>query len=154
MKAIPPDILSRFHGILKQRAIPMHFHQEYRKWLCYFLDFHAKYPLSPERAEQVKLFSDKLRSKGRTPAQIEQAADAVSLFYASQRFALQTCPASSDAVSSAAVQLAAEKSHAHIPPYAGCSAMMNPIWCANFTSRQLRQVLLHGEAGGLTIGVV
>lgn len=85
MQTIPPDILARFDSILKQRNVPPGSRSEYRKWLRYFLDFRAKYPEAGERSVQVKQFSDKLRSKGQTDRQLEQAADAVSFFFASQR---------------------------------------------------------------------
>jgi hypothetical protein len=91
MQIIPPDILSRFDSILKQRNIPLLSRHDYRKWLRYFLDFRAKYPLPGERSVQVRLFSDKLRSKGQTDVQVEQAAAAVSLFFASDR-EKQACP--------------------------------------------------------------
>ena len=77
MRSIPPDILSRFDSILKQRDVPLLSRHDYRKWLRYFLDFRAKYPLPGERSVQFRLFSDKLRSKGQTDVQLEQAADAV-----------------------------------------------------------------------------
>ncbi len=85
MQPIPPDILSRFDCLLKQRNVALFSRPEYRKWLLYFLDFRTKYPLPRERAVQVKLFADKLRSKGRSDAQVEQAADAVSFFFSSQQ---------------------------------------------------------------------
>jgi len=85
MQTIPPDMLARFDDGLKQRNVPAFFRPEYRKWLRYFLDFRAKYPLPPERSVQVKLFSDKLRSKGQTSIQVEQAAVAISLFFAFER---------------------------------------------------------------------
>ena len=85
MKSIPPEILARFDDILKLRDVPLFSRPEYRKWVRYFLDFQAKYPLPGERSVQVRLFSEKLRSKGQVELLVEQAADAVSLFFASQQ---------------------------------------------------------------------
>ena len=85
MQTVAPDILSRFDAVLKLRVVPLGLWNEYRKWLRYFVDFRTKYPLPVEKSAQVRLFSEKLRSKGQTAAQIEQAADAVSLFFASER---------------------------------------------------------------------
>ncbi|NTW58262.1 MAG: integron integrase [Nitrospirae bacterium] len=85
MQIIPTEIYAHYDDILKQRKIPPSLWNEYRKWLRFFLDFCSKYPTSSERADQVRLFSEKLRSKGQTAQQVEQAADAVSLFFASQR---------------------------------------------------------------------
>jgi hypothetical protein len=83
MQTIPKEIDARYEGILKQRQIPLILWNNYRKWVRYFLDFRVKYPSSAEKSVQVKLFSEKLRTKGQTAQQIEQAADAVSLYFAS-----------------------------------------------------------------------
>ena len=84
MKSIPPEILARFDNMLEMRQVSRVFRSEYRKWLRYFLDFQAKYLLSEERSVQVRLFSEKLRSKGQAESQVLQAADAISLFFTSQ----------------------------------------------------------------------
>jgi len=86
MKPIPQNLLSGFNDLLKQRKIPPLLLSDYRKWLFYFLDFRAKYPLPDTPSDQVRIFADKLRSKNQTSGQVEQAADAISLFFAS-------CPA-------------------------------------------------------------
>jgi len=85
MKNIPSEIVARFDDILKLRDVPQLSRPEYRKWVRYFLDFQAKYPLPMERSVQVRLFSEKLRSKGQAKVQVEQAAEAVSLFFISQQ---------------------------------------------------------------------
>lgn len=84
MQPIPKDILIQFDAVLKQRNVPISSRADYRKWLRYFLDYCTKYPPPDSRAEQVRLFVEKLRSKNQTAKQLEQAADAVSLFFASQ----------------------------------------------------------------------
>jgi integron integrase len=115
MQTIPSDIQARFDEILKQRSVPLFSRHEYRKWLRYFLDFGAKYPLPTEKSAQVKLFSDKLRSKGQTPVQVDQAADAVSLFFASQRTQpADSPPTSAGIVPPATDQQLVEKSHRQI----------------------------------------
>jgi integron integrase len=105
MQSIPPDILDRFDDTLKLRDVPLFSRPAYRKWVRYFLDFQSKYPLPEKRSSQVRLFSEKLRSKGQTEVTVEQAADAVSLFFASQQ-KLQASPstASAGAVPQAAVR--------------------------------------------------
>jgi integron integrase len=85
MISIPAEILARFDEMLRLRDIPQRSRPDYRKWVRYFLDFQAKYQLSEERSVQVRLFSGKLRSKGQSQVQVDQAADAVSLFFASQQ---------------------------------------------------------------------
>jgi integron integrase len=93
MISIPAEILTCFDAMLKLRDIPQYSRPEYRKWVRYFLDFRTKYQLSEERSVQVRLFSEKLRSKGQSAVQVEQAAAAVSLFFTSQK-TQQTTPSS------------------------------------------------------------
>jgi integron integrase len=85
MQLIPANVLAQFDAILKQRNIPVGVHNDYRKWLRYFLDFRAKHSLPDSRSEQVRLFAEKLRSKKQTAEQQAQAANAVSLFFALQQ---------------------------------------------------------------------
>jgi len=85
MQPIPTNILTQFDAILKQRNIPVDARNDYRKWLHYFFDFCAKYSPPDSRSEQVRLFAEKLRSKNQTKKQQEQAADAVSLYFAMQK---------------------------------------------------------------------
>ncbi len=63
MMTIPQDVLAQFEDVLKQRAVPVASHADYRKWLRYFLVFRSKYPLPDSRSEQVRLFIEKLRAK-------------------------------------------------------------------------------------------
>ncbi len=81
MRPIPDDVLGKFNETLNNREIPHYFRADYRKWLLYFLDFRNKYPLPDSPSDQVRLFADKLRSKAQSPIQVNQAADAVSLFF-------------------------------------------------------------------------
>jgi hypothetical protein len=74
MQPIPADILGRFDDTLKRRSVPQLSRSDYRKWLRYFLHFRTKYSLPGDRSVQVKLFADKLRSKGQSDMQVEQAA--------------------------------------------------------------------------------
>lgn len=85
MLSIPPDILKQFDTDLEKNAVPLSIRADYRKWLRYYLDFRAKYQLPDSRSEQVRLFVEKLREKNQTSNQQEQAAHALSLFFASQR---------------------------------------------------------------------
>ena len=81
MLPIPQEILRSFDDLLNRRHVPLSVRPDYRKWLRYFLDFRHTYSLPEEKSEQVKLFADKLRSKNQATAQLEQAADAGSLFF-------------------------------------------------------------------------
>jgi integron integrase len=81
MEPIPPDTRDRFNNIMKRRNVAPLCQSDYRKWLRYFLDFRAKYPLPEDQTDQVKLFAEKLRSKNQTAAQVKQAIDAISLYF-------------------------------------------------------------------------
>jgi len=88
MKAMLPisdNILARFNEVLKQREVHESFHDYYRKWLRYYLDFCNKYPPPEDKSEKVRCFIEKLKSKKQTPQQCTQAAHAVSLFFESQQ---------------------------------------------------------------------
>lgn len=85
MLPIPENVLYKFNEILQQRAVVVSLHVHYRKWLRYFLDFSRKYSPPEAKSEQVRLFTEKLKSKKQTPQQCTQAAHAVSLFFESQK---------------------------------------------------------------------
>ncbi len=80
MLPIPENILARFNEVLKQREVHESFHDYYKKWLRYYLDFCNKYPPPEDKSEKVRCFIEKLKSKKQTPQQCTQAAHAVSLY--------------------------------------------------------------------------
>ncbi len=84
MLPIPENILKPFDAIMEQKAVPPASWPDYRKWLMYYLDFRVKYPPPDSRSEQVRLFIEKLRSKNQSQKKLEQAAHALSLFFAMQ----------------------------------------------------------------------
>ncbi len=84
MKPVPEDILMQFNAVLEQKKVPTALRDDYRKWLLYYLDFRTKYPPPDSRSEQVRLFVEKARSKGRSERSLQQAAHALSLFFQSQ----------------------------------------------------------------------
>ncbi len=85
MLPIPENVSDQFNEVLKQRAVVESLRVHYRKWLRYFLDFSRKYSPPEAKSEQVRLFTEKLKSKKQTPQQCTQAAHAVSLFFESQK---------------------------------------------------------------------
>ena len=85
MLTIPNNILTSFEAVLSKRIVAPAQRADYKKWLRYFPDFCAKYPVPAARSDLVRLFIDKLREKKQTPAQQEQAAYAVSLYFEMQR---------------------------------------------------------------------
>ena len=56
MQPIPEDILTQFNAVLTQKAVPSSLHNDYRKWLKYYLDFRVKYPPPDAKSEPVRLF--------------------------------------------------------------------------------------------------
>ncbi len=84
MLPIPDEILRPFDAIMEKKSIPLRLRPDCRKWLRYFLDFRAKYSPPDSRSNQVRLFIQKLKSKGQSQQQLGQAAHAVSLYFATQ----------------------------------------------------------------------
>lgn len=84
MIPVPQAIMNDYIAILRSRDIPLANVEHYKKWLRYFYDFYAKYLDTDDKPEKVKLFLDKLRSKGQTPYQCQQAAHAISLYFEMQ----------------------------------------------------------------------
>lgn len=89
MVPVPRDIMNEYVGILSRREIPTAEFEHYKKWMRYFYDFYDKYLDTDDKPEKVKLFLEKLRSKGQTPYQCQQAAHAVSLYFEMQSQANQ-----------------------------------------------------------------
>ena len=96
MFPIPRHYLARFNTALLQSSVPVHFHVHYRKWLRYFLDFCRKYPPPDTKSDQIRVFTEKLRSKNQTPQQCSQAAHAISLYFTSQNRKDEREPAPSE----------------------------------------------------------
>lgn len=84
MQPIPDDILKQFNAVLEQKAVPLSVRDDYRKWLKYYFDFRVKYPPPDSKSEQVRLFIEKMRSKGKTGKDLHHAAQALSFFFQSQ----------------------------------------------------------------------
>lgn len=81
MLPIPPDLLARYDEILSQNAIPAYQQPHYRKWLCFYLDFCAKYDHPPLDRETVRAFLPKLAEKTVAEWMRKQATDAVRLYF-------------------------------------------------------------------------
>jgi len=94
MLNIPPDLLVRFVAVLDERRVPPAQHNYYKKWLRYYLDFCDKHRLQGTPSKSQAQFLDKLREKKQADWQIEQAAQAVSLYWDVQR-ALKARPTAS-----------------------------------------------------------
>jgi integron integrase len=84
MQPIPEDISKQFDAILSQKSVPSALRDDYRKWLKYYLDFRVKYPPPDSKSEQVRLFIEKMRSKGKVGKDLYNASQALSLFFQTQ----------------------------------------------------------------------
>jgi integron integrase len=73
--------MAGFTALLSIRGIPLDQAEHYKKWLRYFYDFSAKYLQGQERAAEVQLFLNKLKSKGQSSTQCQQAAHAVAVYF-------------------------------------------------------------------------
>lgn len=81
MIAVPHEVMTRFVMLLRERGVSDRQLEYYQKWLRYFYDFSSRYLQEHERAERVRLFLDKLKSKGQSSVQCQQAAHAVALYF-------------------------------------------------------------------------
>ncbi|NTV51153.1 MAG: integron integrase [Geobacteraceae bacterium] len=84
MIPVPYSVMNEYVAILLSREIPPAHVEHYKKWLRYFYDFYAKYLDTDDKSEKIKQFLEKLRSKNQTPAQCQQAAHAISLYFEMQ----------------------------------------------------------------------
>jgi hypothetical protein len=66
MIAIPNTVMNQYDAVLRTREVPTSQHSDYKKWLRFFYDFCAKYPVPDSRSERVRLFTEKLRAKKQT----------------------------------------------------------------------------------------
>lgn len=85
MFVIQNAVMNQYDAVLNTRAVPTSQRSDYKKWLRFFCDFCAKYPVPDSRSERVRLSSEKLRAKKQTEAQCEMAAHAVSLYFEMQK---------------------------------------------------------------------
>ena len=96
MQAIPSALQSRFEASLRNKAVPIQLHGEYKKWLRYYLDYCHKYRIPPDRNGSPTRFIRKLQEKKQTDEQRRQAIRAITLYYEivkqDARFLEKTCP--------------------------------------------------------------
>lgn len=85
MILIPKSVVAEYMGLLIRNNVPAEYHTEYVKWLRYFLDFCAKYVITIDVSERLRLFLEKLREKRQSDNQCKRAAHAVSLYFTMRR---------------------------------------------------------------------
>ncbi len=82
MLKIPEALQKKYNVLLKKNDILPKLHNNYRKWLRYYLDFCKKYQHAYAAQESLSLFIEKLKEKKQTQAQQYQARQAVLLYFA------------------------------------------------------------------------
>lgn len=90
MIPVPYSVMNDYIALLRNREIPPAHVEHYKKWLRYFFDLYAKYLDTDDKPQKVRLFLEKLRSKNQTPAQCQQAAHAISLYFEMQSMEKQS----------------------------------------------------------------
>ncbi len=81
MIKIESELLKKYIFELKRRAIPEYKHSYYLKWLRFFLDYCHKYRLNTHHEQSLPSFIEKLRSKHQADFQLQQAHEAVAIYY-------------------------------------------------------------------------
>ncbi|MBM4331790.1 MAG: hypothetical protein FJ117_11300 [Deltaproteobacteria bacterium] len=132
MKKVPYDIWSKYDAFLKSQVKDVSLHADLKKWFLYFWDFREKYHPPDSKAEQVRLFAEKLKNKGQSQAQQKQAAYAMSLYFQMQ-----------DCISHNTEYAAGINSSAHVPdttmrisepsPPVHSKSRYNEWWCLEKT---------------------
>ena len=62
MLPVEDSVIHGYESTLMKQKIDISKFADYKKWLRYFLDFQAKYPLSDSKTGQVQRFREKLRN--------------------------------------------------------------------------------------------
>lgn len=75
------DVLTVYEPVLRQNKVPTDRHSSYNKWVRFYLDFCEKYSHPARSPESLPLFEAKLRQKGNSRNQVEQALHAIHLLY-------------------------------------------------------------------------
>ncbi len=82
---IPLEINTKFNLLLTDRNIPINEHNNFRKWLRYYLDFCKKYNFDITKKESLPYFIEKLQEKHQSTDQQKQASHAISIYYSLSR---------------------------------------------------------------------
>ena len=81
MLKTPEKLKSYYLQCLMDNNLPRHDYHFYQKWLRFYLDFCDKYKHSSRVSGSLTLFTDKLKSKGQSDKQVNQATIAIKIYY-------------------------------------------------------------------------
>lgn len=78
---IPAALFTKYTLLLNQKTVPISVHNNYKKWLRYYLDFCHKYCHRYADRESLKHFMIKLHEKNQPLSMQEEAGKAVGFYY-------------------------------------------------------------------------
>jgi len=81
MKPLSNQLAIQFDALLKASGLPANSHQNYKKWLRFYLDFCDKYNFNQESNDSLPSFIKKLIEKKQNKEQQGQAFHSIKLFY-------------------------------------------------------------------------
>lgn len=81
MLNIPAALFTKYTLLLNQKSVPVSVHNNYKKWLRYYLDFCHKYCHRYVDRESLKHFMIKLHEKNQPLSMQEEAGKAVAIYY-------------------------------------------------------------------------
>lgn len=84
MILIPRKTYAKYMNHLKASNVAADLYQEYVKWLRYFLDFCDRHVITPDKAERLRMFLEKLREKKQSEEKCRAAFHSVSLYFKMQ----------------------------------------------------------------------
>ena len=84
MEPIPDDILVHFNAVMNNKSVPLNCVMTIESGFATTWIFVFKYSPPAEKSEQVHLFIEKMRSKGKSGKDLHHAADALSLYFSLQ----------------------------------------------------------------------
>jgi Phage integrase, N-terminal SAM-like domain len=79
MQPVPSEVWASFERRLNEAGVPAPRRADYRKWVCFYLDFCHKYGHPPRSLTSLGPFLGKLAAKNQSGEQREQAAHAIRL---------------------------------------------------------------------------
>ncbi|ETR65415.1 MAG: hypothetical protein OMM_14284 [Candidatus Magnetoglobus multicellularis str. Araruama] len=79
---IPPsNIQELYQRLLTDNSIPKNLHFYYKKWFRYYWDFCHQYKATVNDQNSLPLFKKKLFEKNQNKYQVQQAVDAILIYY-------------------------------------------------------------------------
>lgn len=81
MLRVPADLIAQYQLYMDQNGIDLSRHDEYIKWLRFFLDFCEKYQVNGVESVRLHLFINKLKEKRQSQDQRRRAYHAISLYF-------------------------------------------------------------------------